>query len=113
MAKVYSAPEEIGEPPELDPADLEAYFTATTAWETTLREWAKRNGSGALAGTVVSWPQGDGQACYVVLSERPLALIHVPTGDAWQMPYIERLTLADIRKRAEQHAALARIFGGA
>ncbi len=70
--------------------------------------------TGSLVGEVVSFPYADGAAYYMVASLRPLALIHLPIGDAWQLPapYERGLTAKDVRKNVESAKALSQVFGG-
>jgi hypothetical protein len=46
----------------------------------------------------------------MVASMRPLELVHVPLGDAWDYPYIERLTATDIQNKIDQTKAMAKLF---
>jgi acetoacetate decarboxylase len=48
--------------------------------------------------TVIQIPHADGFACYLVVSESPLVLQHVPYGDAWHAPaaHIRGLRKKDI-----------------
>jgi hypothetical protein len=81
--------------------DVDACIAAETAFLERVQEWARENGEGDLAGQVWRYPVGDGHAIYVVYRNRPLWLIHVPIGDAWQVDEItERgLRVSDIRKQ--------------
>ena len=96
--KVYSAPKELGKPPELNFRNWDEYKKRTEQYIQSIQEWAKRTGNGDIAGSLVAFPFADGYAQYIVYTTKPLSLIHVPTGDAWHFPYIERLTLKDIKK---------------
>lgn len=111
MAKVYRAPTQVGEPPDLTIGDIQGYMAREQEWVQAVGAWAKANGSGALAGEEVRWPHADGQARYVVYTEKPLALIHLPVGDAWQFPYVNAMRLSDIRQQVERQRGLARLFG--
>ncbi|MBT5637977.1 MAG: hypothetical protein HOJ16_05400 [Candidatus Peribacter sp.] len=73
-----------------------------------LNKWCKReNPSGKLVGEIVRFPVADGFAAYMVLRLRPLELIHMEIGDAWNFQYIERLTVKDIRKQVQHNQFLA------
>lgn len=109
-AKIYAPPAELGEPPDLDTNDIDGSLQREEDWVQRVRDWAKQFGTGALAGEEVRWTQGDGYARYVVYAERPLSLIHLPVGDAWQFPYVERLTLGDVRQQVQRIQGLARLF---
>jgi hypothetical protein len=78
-----------------------------------LRAWLKRSGyKQPLAGEIVRWPRGDGYAQYMVLSTKPLALIHLPLGDAWQMDsiFLRGLRASDIRQQVERQRKMAELF---
>jgi len=49
----------------------------------------------------------DGFAFYMVLSMRPLELMHIPLGDAYQFPYANRLTAKDIESKINSRRVLA------
>ena len=116
MGKVYSPPAKISEP-KMESfrkqnlgLDFRAYEEAEFKFVEEVKEWCKSSGSGKYAGEEVHFPQGDGHARYVVFSTKPLTLIHLPVGDAWQYPYIERLTAKDIVARIESGKNLTRLF---
>lgn len=115
-ATIYAAPEEVGDPPEIEwvqGADFDDILAPEREWEEKVKEWCRQFGTGALRGEEVRWGRGDGYARYVVYTERPLALIHLGTGDAWEIDDIMRrgLRLSDIRENVKQRQALAEIFG--
>ena len=62
------------------------------------------------SGEIIHFPVADGRAEYMVLSLKPVMLIHLPVGDAWQFEYAERLTKADVIKKIKQQKALAEMF---
>ena len=107
MGKVYSVP---FDPPHMDwssdwQKQEKEYLDKLTAW-------CKENVRGRYKGKVVQFPAADVYAFYMILSLKHLELIHVPLGDAWQYPYIERLSAPDIRKEADIYANISKIFGG-
>ena len=113
MATAYSAPEGY-DPPEFDIDDYR-----TGAWQqkeadyiARLADRAKMNGTNPLLGEVVSWPRGDGYAQYMVWQTKPLQLIHLAIGDAWQVEdvLIRGLRVADIRAMVERSRAIAALF---
>ncbi len=117
-AKVYAPPESVPAPSMddyyvNDRFSIEAMREADEGYLARLRAWLAEHGyRSPLAGGVVRWPFADGHAQYMVMSLRPLALIHLPLGDAWRMDVIfERgLTAADIRQQVERQRRLAEIF---
>lgn len=63
---------------------------------------------GENTGKIVNFPIGDGYATYMVAeSARKFALIHVPYGDGYSYPYIERLTKKDIMQKINNDFAFA------
>ena len=107
MGKVYAPPVEIKHP-EFTAKD---YFKAEENYINAVVAWAKQHGKGKLAGEVIQFPVADGYAQYVVFSTTPVALIHLPIGDAWQYQYANRLTASDIKEKVRQSQAMAKLFG--
>jgi hypothetical protein len=108
MAKVYAPPKEI-RVPDFDP---ENWQKADKEFIQKLRDYCLANGTGDLRGEVVSFPVADGAASYMVFTTKPLAFIHMPLGDAWQFQYVNRLTLADVKKQVKRRKALDELFRG-
>lgn len=105
MATIYSPPTQIKVPNLAhhlgDRYDLNGYRAAVAEYEAEVVEFARRQGSGDLAGEIVRFSVADGYASYVVFKQRPLTLLHLETGDAYRLPeFAERgLAIADIRQR--------------
>ena len=119
-ATIYSAPDDIKVPGWEDELDADGRFSiekmlaGEEAYIARVREWLASNGyTGELAGEHVRWPRGDGYARYLVMKIRPLWLMHLPLGDAWDMDDVFRrgLRAADIRENIEMQEKLASIFG--
>lgn len=103
-ATIYSPPAEVGDPPAWERGmDFRVHMQEEEAWENQVIEWARANGSGKYAGEVFRWQIADGYARYVIYRLRPLELIWLGTGDAWQMPDVvaRGLTAADVRRDAD------------
>lgn len=75
-----------------------------------VRKYAKAYSSCPEAGEEIRFPVADGQARYIVLSMRPLKLVHLDIGDGWHFQYVNRLTVVDVREKIEQSKALEKIF---
>jgi len=97
MGKVYNAPKEF-ELPKFDFRNLKASREAEEAYVNSIREWAKKNSKDELAGETIYIPHADGKAAYVVFSTKPVKLIHLPIGDAWDAPLAHRMTGKDIKE---------------
>lgn len=112
MARICSVPAEVGPQPEFHgcDGDFKKYTAATEKWIATVKEYAKKNGSGELAGETVRFHVADGYAQYVVFSSKPLQLIHLPVYDAWHFQYANRLTIKDIKEEVRRGKALKAMF---
>ena len=96
--KIYAPPIEV----PLPVFDYCNFFTmqlTTKKWIKQLRAWVKTQHKGNLVGEVIHFPVNDGAAQYMVRSEKPLSLIHLPLGDAWKFPYVHLLNLSEVRKQ--------------
>ena len=100
MAKVYSPPVEIGTP-ETDYGNWENHMKLEEDFVAKLKEFCERTGTGEYKGVEYRIPFADGNACYMVLHSKPLTLIHIPVGDAWDSPWASRARLSDIKKQVE------------
>lgn len=59
-----------------------------------------------------AFPVADGNARYLMFSKgRSSLLIHLPFGDAYDYPYIERLTKADVLQSINRMKGLKALFG--
>jgi hypothetical protein len=62
-------------------------------------------------GELIRFQVADGYAMYLIVSLKPVALMHLPLGDAWDFQYAHRLTKKDIIEKINQQKALAELFG--
>lgn len=69
---------------------------------------------GTMAGEVVAWPRADNYARYMIVSEKPLTLIHINTGDGYaiEAALIRGLRLADLRVMVDRDRAMRELFSG-
>jgi hypothetical protein len=116
MATIYSLPEDF-DPPDMIFTDGRYDHAATDAahdvWLDRLRAEAARCGiTGELVGEVVRFQIADGYAQYMVWTEKPLALVHLPIYDAWSIPtaHARGLRLTDIRAMVQRENNLRAIF---
>lgn len=119
MATAYAAPVEIV-PPDFDSAfdengkfDHDRYREAENNYIETLIECCRKNGNSPLLGEMIKWQRGDGYACYLIWDVKPLELIHLEIGDAWQVEdaLIRGLRLADVKEMVEREKNLRALFG--
>lgn len=107
MAKIYRAPKEVGKAPNFEDFrredgsfDIEAELAAEKEYVNKIVEWCKRHSKSDLAGYIWRYPVADGYAQYVVYRTKPLELIWIETGDAWNINDIvaRGLRVGDIRQ---------------
>ncbi len=67
---------------------------------------------GETVGAVLSFQRGDGYATYVVTSEKPLELKHVPFCDAWHISAAEirGLRKSDVLEHLSRRKAFVQLF---
>lgn len=80
MATAFAAPIPA---PDIDYRDPKGWQAQEQAYIDRLATLAKANGTDPRLGRTVSFPVADGAAVYVVWRIKPLELVHVATGDAW------------------------------
>jgi hypothetical protein len=114
MGKIYRAPEECLKKPEYSQyKDFNKYQNAREKYIADIQSWAKsQNPSCPESGKEICFPVADGQARYIVVSLKPVCLIHDDTGDAYSYQYAHRLTAADVRKEIKKVEAMNKLFGG-
>lgn len=111
MAKIFKAPDSI-KLPEIDYPNYnrEVVEQQKKKYLTDLATFLKARKNVKHVGETVNFPHADGYASYMIASIKPLELIHLEFGDAWELPYIERLTAKDIINKIEQQKSLAELF---
>ena len=115
MATIFRAPESIKVPSfskyyKDGKYDREGHNQAEEQYLADLKEFLLSRKRGKNIGEVVQFPCADSYAQYMVASMRPLELVHIPLGDAWDYPYISRLTATDIQNKIDQQQALNKLF---
>jgi len=115
MATIFRAPESIKVPSfstfyKDGKYDREAHDNAEKQYLADLKAMLVKRNGGKNVGEVVQFPCADSYAQYMVAGMRPLELVHIPLGDAWDYPYIDRLTASDIQDKIDQQKALEKIF---
>lgn len=112
MAKIFSTPEELPEP-EVDYKnyDMAKEAAKEKAWLEKLQAYCVKHGNGDTAGKEISTGVADGRARYMVLSEKPLRLIHLRLGDAYSAGPIWEggLRLYHVRKMVDLSSRLSRL----
>jgi hypothetical protein len=111
MAKVYSAPVD---PPVVDYTnyDMATHDKQEREYLDKLATLARQNGKSPLLGKEIRWQRGDGYARYLVWNTKPLELIWLELGDAWDVeePLIRGLRVSDVKEMVERSERLRAIF---
>jgi len=101
MATVYSPPEGYDFQVSFD----DDWKEKENAYIKRLRNYCKdrTNSNNDLVGELFRIPYADSHALYMVFNTKPLQLIHVPVGDAWDVPEYQTrgLRLQDIKAQVE------------
>jgi hypothetical protein len=103
-AKIYSAFEELTVPTFSfgNGASVEDYNKANDQYIVDMKAKLIEHGyKGKNSGEVIKFPVADGHALYMVISMRPLQLMHIPIVDAWEFQYVHLLTAKEVSGQIE------------
>jgi hypothetical protein len=110
MAKIFSPPSEIIIP-TLDWKDIPKYKAECEKYIQDLKDYFKRYAPDVEEiGEIVKFPVADGYALYMVATLKPLELVHIPTWDAYEFQYANRLTKKDILLQIKRDRDLQKLF---
>jgi len=109
MAKVYLAPKSI-KVPELDFRNINGYEKACDNYKAELKAMLQERNNEKNVGEIIRFPVADGYAEYMVASMKPVELVHLPLGDAWDFQYAHLLTAKEVQEKIDQQKALERLF---
>ncbi len=113
MGKIYSAPENIKEP-VIDFADLKGWQEAEKAYIEQVKkhciENSKDKANASYVGEEFDIPMGDGHARYLVESIKPLVMIHLRVGDAWDSPMADQVSAKYVKEHIDGQKRLAELF---
>jgi hypothetical protein len=112
MAKAYKAP--IDPPGWVTPYNYDEQQRREQNYIDTLAAMAKENGKSDLLGQIVRWQRGDGYAEFMVWNTKPLELIHLEIGDAWDVEeaLIRGLRISDIKEMIERDRRWQELING-
>ena len=103
-AKIYNAPEEL-ELPKFDFANFNAkvHQEKEDKYIEDLKQHMRELGyDGKNMGEILRFPAADSYAQYMVVSMRPLMLVHLALGDAWGFQYAHLLTAKEVQEKIDQ-----------
>ena len=112
MATVYSALSTVPTPKFPTPFDNEVYKKNEEQYVIDLKKELKSMGyKGKNFGEILRFQVADGYAEYMVVSMRPLKLMHLPLGDAYSFGYAHLLTSKEVNEQIKRQKALLELFG--
>jgi len=111
MGTIYSPPASLKLPTWDFTKPAKDYFEDEKRYLNELSNLLKeRNPNEKYVGDTISFPVADGKAVYMVASLKPIKLVHLPLGDAWQFEFAHRLTKKDIIQKIEQEKKIQELF---
>ncbi len=108
MAKIYGGVQGIRKPTFTK--DWQGWEKRTETYVQKIKDYAKANSKCPEAGKEIHFSVADGKACYIVLSLKPVELIHLDVYDGYNFQYVHRLTAADVRAEIKRDEAVAKLF---
>jgi hypothetical protein len=107
MATIYSIPDSV-KAPKLDFNDIDAWQEDEKRFINEMVAFVKdyHPEGGEHVGKTIKFPAADSYAVYMVASMKPLQLVHLPVGDAWQYPMAHRLKRKDVELMIQQQESL-------
>ena len=110
MAKIYNVPKEV-KVPTMDWNNIEQYDKDCNQFKQDLKDFIVANGNkGKNVGKIVSYQVADGHAEYMVVSMKPLGLVHLPLGDAYEFGFMHLMTSDEIEKKLHQQEVMTKLF---
>jgi hypothetical protein len=108
MGNIYSPPVDT---PKFNWNNIPQYEKDCETFKEDIKKYLKERGYNEKhTGTIISFPVADGQAEYMVMSLKPVRLIHIPIWDAWEYPYIDRLTKKDIEEKINYQIGMSKLL---
>ena len=72
-----------------------------------LKDFLKKNGyTSKNAGVVISFPMADSSASYMVMSMKPVQLMHLRVGDEWEFQYAHLMTAKEIQEKIDHRKSM-------
>jgi len=109
MASIYCPPPGF-EPPKI--VDWKTWKEDEANYIERLTTHVKEGSTDPLVGKIIRFQVADGYAQYMIWNTKPLQLIHLETGDAWQIPaaHARGLTLSDVKAMIKADEAWEELF---
>ena len=110
MTKIFAAP---FEKPVCSFRDMKKSREIEKEFIEKVQEFSKigsKTPNDKYVGKTIKFPHADGYAVYVVLSTKPLELIHLPIGDSWDSPYADLLTRKRMMEMVDSDEKMNELF---
>ena len=101
MGKIYSLPKEF-EAPIFNWEDITQYKKDCAELTDRLSKWCVERNNQENVGKVIRFSVADGYAEYMVLTTKPVQLIHLPFWDGYQSETAELMTAKAIQQKVNQ-----------
>ena len=112
MAEVYSVLDSVALPKFPQPYNHEEYQKNEDKYIADIKKELKSMGyKGKNFGEILKFQVADSYAEYMVVSMRPLKLMHLPLGDAYSFEYAHLLTSKEVNEQIKRQKALLELFG--
>ena len=93
------------------PFNMEAEDKAEQVFLEKARDFCVvNNPEDKLAGVEYNIQHADGYARYMVFSSKPVKLLHLPLGDAWDSQWASKITKKDIEEDIQRRLKLKALF---
>ena len=110
MAQIFKAPSEV-KLPSYDWSNANNWEKDESEYKKALVKHINNMGyKGKNVGECIRIPHADSYAEYMVLSMKPLRLIHLELGDAWSSQFAELLTAKKVNQMIDADKAMAKLF---
>lgn len=109
MTTIYGAPEEI-KVPKFSIIDYGTYKKKCEQYVEELRKYCLEDNDSKNVGEILRFQVADGYAEYMIASMKPLELIHIPIGDAYEFQYAHLLNAKEVNAQLARQNALNKIF---
>lgn len=113
MSKVFSPPKSITVP-AFDIRDIKGSQEKEKQFIDQVKAWCKGHSkdkeNASYVGEVFRIPMADGNALYAVYSLKPVELIHLPVGDAWDSKWANRANAKEIRQQIDGAKHIEKLF---
>jgi hypothetical protein len=112
MAKIFNGIEGLPAPKYAQFKNTDSWLKACDRYVKVLKDTIRNSYKKECpeAGKMISFPVGDGKACYIVATLNPVQLIWIENGDNYCFEYAHRLTAADVRREINKAEMIKSLF---